>query len=350
MFWVLYALALVVPDLGTRLLNESDPVHTLPLIVFPYFDVTADRLDVFEDFAYSNEITNSESLAVGSIDCLIDSFACSRIWAHPGHVSVSTPPHKRAIPSHREFSVASLRLLARDVLNGNINRDIDTIEKLRQSAQSTPLFVLFARENAGDLEEKWPVFSAAAAEFVTFPVTFAFVTDMDLYETFGVPPMSSVAFIPPSMKHITFRGDFNPERLGEFIRERLHLPFSSEWPRNGFAVVVPALESSMKDALEAVIGRASVVVTNKSHLACPRGPCVVDFTKLRAVPLTGGEVEKTLEEFETKWAEVGLPEQVMTKLRIGWLTRHELIEATGLAVFVGIVLGVVYVFQWVAGK
>ena len=324
----------LVADFGVRVFNASDPMFERPFVLFPYFDPQSDGLSVFEE-----AMREEEGVVVAALDCVAEVTACSRMGARPGGVYVSFPPHRRALRSQREFSVAGLRALARDVRGGNVRLDLNSVEKVREVAGEVPLFALVARSNAGDLEGKRPVFEEVARESVNLRMAFAVLTETALYERFGVYPLSSFVFIPPTLKHVTFTGEFEVEKLEAFVAEHGHRVYSSDWPKEGVAVVIDREKEVSDELLELV----NVVVTNGSSIFCREKGCVVlvDFTNSRAVKLSGYDrktVEKAVSELEPMWNEVPVPEKVMTWIRIKWIKDGNGMAAYALCGFVVCVL------------
>ena len=344
-----FAVLALVADFGVRVFNASDPMFARPFVLFPYFDAESDGLRVFEEAT-----REEEDVVVAALDCVAEVTACSRMGVRPGGVYVSFPPHRRVLRSQREFSVAGLRALVRDVRDGNVRFDIDSVEKVREVAGEAPLFALVARSNAGDLEGKRPAFEEVAKESVNSRMTFAVLSESALYEMFGVYPLSSFVFIPPTLKHVTFSGEFEVGRLEAFVAEHGHRAYSSDWPKEGVAVVI-ASENWAKDVSDGLLGLVNVVVTNGSLIFCKEKGCVplVDFTNSRVVRLGGYDrktVEKALSEFDSLWNAVPIPEKVMTWLRIKWIKDGDVVAATAFCAFTGLVLVVIYVFQLVTVK
>ncbi|KAK8867038.1 hypothetical protein M9Y10_010007 [Tritrichomonas musculus] len=202
-------------NFGQKKFNSSSESLSLPHIVFPYYPYQKEVISLSNEFI--NESSTNTSYVAASIDCNQYTTVCSTLELKPGSVFVSFPPHRHLQASNRAITEENIKQLASDLTVQGLYRDITTIEQLQKIANECPLFCLFARSNAGDLEVKLPIVERLAKLYVHRNVRFAFITEFSLYEKFARHPLTSFVFVAPSLAHSTQRGDFTLENLAEFV-------------------------------------------------------------------------------------------------------------------------------------
>jgi hypothetical protein len=97
--------------------------------------------------------------------------------------------------------------------------------------------VLAARSNAGDLESKLPLFEAVAKSYIADDLAFAFVTEPIAYSQFSQFPLTSFVFVPPSLRAVTFSGDFSEGNLRTFIDRHGAGIFGTTLPAHNFSML-----------------------------------------------------------------------------------------------------------------
>ena len=204
-------------NFGIEKFNSFNGSSNLPHIIIPYYPYQEETISLTNKFL--NESSSNESYVAASINCDKYTTVCSMIELQPGKIFVSFPPHGTLQASNRKITEKNINQLASDVTVNGLYRDITTINQLQDIANECPLFCLFARSNAGDLEVKLPVVEQLAKFFVHRNVRFAFVTEFSLYEKFARHPLTSFVFVSPSLKHSTQRGDFTLENLIDFVKK-----------------------------------------------------------------------------------------------------------------------------------
>lgn len=204
-------------NFGIKKFNSFNGSSVLPHIIFPYYPYQKEIISLTEQFL--NESSSNQSYVAASINCDQYTTVCSILKLKPGSIFVSYPPHKHLQASNRIVNTKNINQIASDVIVQGLYRDITTIEQIQEMANECPLFCLFARSNAGDLEVKLPVVEKLARIFVHRNIRFAFVTEFSLYEKFARHPLTSFVYVSPSLKHSTQRGDFTLENLINFVKK-----------------------------------------------------------------------------------------------------------------------------------
>lgn len=204
-------------NFGIKKFNSFNGSFNLPHIIIPYYPYQNETISLANKFL--NESSSNESYVAASINCDQYTTVCSLLELNPGFIFASFPPHRYLQASNRKINLKNIRQLASDVSVNGLYRDITTIQQLQEIANECPLFCLFARSNAGDLEVKLPVVEQIAKIFVQRNVRFAFITEFSLYEKFARHPLTSFVYVSPSLKHSTQRGDFTLENLLDFVKK-----------------------------------------------------------------------------------------------------------------------------------
>lgn len=213
----LFFLAFSNANFGVTRFNSSKEYFALPHIIIPYYSFQTGIINLSRQFL--NKSSENPSYIAASINCDEFTTMCSTLKLDPGSFYVSFPPHKRFQKSNRKISAQELDTFASDVSVNGLYRNITTLQQLSDLASNYPLFCLFARPNAGDLETKMPIVLNLAKLFIHRTIKFAFITEYSLYEKFAQHPLTAFVFVSPSLKYSTQRGDFTLQNLAEFVKK-----------------------------------------------------------------------------------------------------------------------------------
>jgi hypothetical protein len=249
---------------------------TLPSILFPHYPYHKTSLAIFDHFL------NSTTIA-GKLDCSHFPTICAFHRLTPGKVHVLLP-NGLYRPIQRPFSSSSLLQLSDDLSVSNWVQ-FDTIDQIIEFANRSRLFCLVARSNAGDLEQKQSVIRTLALNSIDLNAAFGIILDSELYERFGRYPLTTFVYISQNLSSDTFRGDFEMDRLADFLRT--HDPSI----QSGYRKIEIDSQTKLRELL---------CLDGLRCFIC------VDFERFRAIPLDDGDqIEEMIPEFEKIWRQFG---------------------------------------------
>jgi hypothetical protein len=237
MLWVIFCICYVVDPLSRSSFGSVLNSATEALVIFPHFqDLAGDELKIFKDFSASLDLELNIATAV--VDCLSCTSFCSRLRLVPGKVYVLVRPSNWSsrLFAHRLDEEALKKAHSR-ISTRNVLMDLKSVEEIRILARNSPLFLLAARSNAGDLAGKLKIFEQVAMENLLSPLNFALVTNPLLYEQFAEYPFTSLVYVNPLMRFAKYDGNFSLGEVRRFVDAHAHHVFSEVLPRSGIAFV-----------------------------------------------------------------------------------------------------------------
>jgi hypothetical protein len=360
---ILAALLFAVSNFSRGFFTSTSNSSTSPFLILPYFDKQSPHLARFEQF--SDGLLDRPSLATVKLDCLASMSACSLYRMRPDRLYISIPPHGRRLrQSDRPLTTTGLAQLAWDILNNNIRTDLSSLDAIKDAAESGSLFLLAARSNAGDLEEKLPIFESIAMEFLSQDVAFALVTDPILYERFSKFPLTSLSYVPPSLNHVVMTGEFVRESVRDFVERHKLAVFGRRLSAYHVSLMYlgDELPPSFYQQAQGLQGVLDLAFVNRSEAAstfayfCRTEPgCagLVDAKSLRFVKIGQNFTEQAVLEkvakFDELWLATPFQVRIIVQLRMMGFLRGPEAAAASLCAVLWAALVFLYVLEATIG-
>ena len=302
-----------------------------PRIIFPYYPHMKNELELFQNFEIKTK--NNETFTTLSVDCLQHRTYCAKFNLQPGKLSVSIIDHENPKQINQPISQETIAEAVTLVTNHGYLK-IKTIDEVRKIASKVPLFLLVTRPNAGDLEEKKPIFAQVARSNIGKPLAFGYVTDKVLYEEYAHYPYIAFVYVSPSGNHLSFRGEFTVDNIQTFVD--LHTqPFLSA-PVLGKDILVTTIvgnddfynkaqeEFSVLDAKLQVAYVNSTSSLQTAEVLCHgKYQCVAvaNYKTYKAVSC-GNDISNSIDEcvskFAEKWSSYPLAERIKTRFMLSY--------------------------------
>ncbi|OHT04676.1 hypothetical protein TRFO_27754 [Tritrichomonas foetus] len=208
----------IVDNFGKQGFNSTDSSFDFPYVIFPYFPEHQPQKTLFDHFQSTEE--QNPDIATATLDCLNNRTICSKFKLRPGYVHISYPPHNNIIKTKRQINNESLDRLSKSVQHRNL-QDFSSIDEIYGNASlNIPVFVLAARPNAGDLEDKYPVFESLVMKFIGEDIIFSFVTDSSIYAQLTTFPRTDLIYISPYGQKVIFDDeDFILPQVVKFVNQ-----------------------------------------------------------------------------------------------------------------------------------
>jgi hypothetical protein len=349
-----FLLSYIVTNFSRASFTATPDSSSSPFIIFPYFDSKSPLREIFQ--AFEANLSEDVPVATAQVNCLDEITFCSLNRLKPTQIYYSYPPHFGfAMASERPITNEGLTHLANDLSFGNIRRDITSLSEIEKVATETPFFALVARSNAGDLELKFPVFERLAKNLTGKNIAFVFITDPSLYERFSEHPLTLLVFIRPTLRSVSFRGDFNFYELLRFVNEHWFPVFGEIMPSNGrvFAYLGKRIKDRLRDKTVPLQDSADLVFLNNSKypwasawICGNQMKCgvLIDRDSRRFVKvdlkLMGDEFVNPLKTFDEAWNNLTVIEKLTAKVEVLMMTEQ---YASYYLAFIGMILYVILV-------
>ena len=311
------------------ILDDQLKVGT-PRFIFPYYPRMKEKIEMFSDFEIKHEEDNKISTI--AVDCLKYRTQCAKYHLNPGKLYISIFDHENPSEIVEEINPELLEELHnRSINHGYIK--ITTEEEVNKYANEKPLFLFVTRPNAGDLQQKKPVFARIASHNIGRKLIFGYVTNPVLYEQYAKYPYNAFVYVSPSGKHLTFRGDFNMQQLEFFINQHSQPVLGDPVTKDKSIVVVGNEEfyESAKDKLvdfqtitPIVYINASENMQKASYFCDGKYQCIsiVDFSRYSVVPCGANidilTIQTNINTFDTVWKSYPLQNRIYTALTVSY--------------------------------
>ena len=196
-------------------LDEQLKVGT-PKFVFAYYPRMQQKIEAFEEF--ESKHADDKNISTLAVNCIKHRTYCAKYHYYPGRLYISIFDHEKPTEYNDEFNAKTLDNLY-NISIGHGYVKISTEEEVSQYANQNPLFLFVTRSNAGDLQQKKPVFARVASHNIGKNLIFGYVTSPILYEKYAKYPYNAFVYVSPSGKYLSFRGNFDQENLEFFIKQ-----------------------------------------------------------------------------------------------------------------------------------
>jgi hypothetical protein len=295
-------------------------------VVLPYYDYHEFALSLFTPFLNSTD--------AAMIDCFRFPTECAAYDFTPGcvHVLMPTGRYRRI---ERRMNPESLRQLFADVAADNW-REFGSLDDIERFANESRVFALVARPNAGDLEEKRAAVQAVARASIFADAAFGIISEPGLYERFGRYPLTTFVFVERDLSFDSFRGDFEFDRLVEFVKGH------DRGLAKGIRVVRVGGVRPEDPKVGWVDPEKEMALARAIGWKAGQYEAIVDFERYRVVPVDGRTWEEAMGQFERVWKGFGIGRQMGIAAQLSFVLHRDLCFAA--AVGVGLMCVVVALY------
>ena len=296
---------------------------TTPRILYTSYGQETEKTKNFNKF---QELTNkNETFLTAGVDCLKHKTFCSRYKLLPNEIYVSFKDHEKNFNVKTEITIENLQELSAVVAN-NGYLYLNSESSIAEKSKNKPLFLFVTRPNAGDLEEKKPIFEEVTSELVGRGVIFGYVDDAILYYKYSHYPYISVVFVPPQGEFVSFKDQFTSENIIKFVNEYSYKRYS-EPSRDGAVEMIIVGDNEYLNEMESkyenvsynirISYLSSLELEKASALCNGKHKCIAlaNLKKGKVVSyddIDASGVESCINDFESSWKKMMIVDKLKT--------------------------------------